>query len=165
MRDIRISGDPVLRTPCEPVTVIDDRVRTLVADLLETVDTDGRAGLAANQIGVGLRAFSWNIHEEIGYMLNPVIIEVSEEQQELGEEGCLSIPNLWYPCERPLYAKCEGTDLDGKPVMIEGEDIWARLIQHETDHLDGSLFIDRLTKGVRRRAMKDMREALEKGAF
>jgi peptide deformylase len=94
-------------------------------------------------------------------MLNPVVVEVSEEQQELGEEGCLSIPGLWFPCERPLYAKCEGIDLDGNPVVLEGEEIWARLIQHETDHLDGKLFIDRLTKSVRKRAMKEMREALE----
>jgi len=160
MREIRISGDPVLRTPCEPITEIDDRVRSLVQDLLDTVDAEGRAGLSANQIGVSLRAFSWNIDENVGYVLNPVVVEMSEELQELGEEGCLSIPDLWYPCERPAYAKCEGTDLDGNPVVVEGEEIWARLVQHETDHLDGKLFIDRLTKDVRKRAMKEMREKL-----
>jgi peptide deformylase len=160
MREIRISGDPVLRTPCEPITEIDDRVRSLVQDLLDTVDAEGRAGLSANQIGVSLRAFSWNIDDNAGYVLNPVVVEMSEEFQELGEEGCLSIPDLWYPCERPAYAKCEGTDLDGNPVVVEGEEIWARLVQHETDHLEGKLFIDRLTKDVRKKAMKEMREKL-----
>jgi peptide deformylase len=160
MREIRISGDPVLRTPCEPITEIDDGVRSLVQDLLDTVDAEGRAGLSANQIGVSLRAFSWNIDENVGYVLNPVVVEMSEEFQELGEEGCLSIPDLWYPCERPAYAKCEGTDLDGNPVVVEGEGIWARLVQHETDHLDGKLFIDRLKKDVRKQAMKEMREKL-----
>lgn len=164
MRDIRISGDPVLRTPCDPIAEVDDAVRTLVEDLLETVDHDGRAGLAANQIGVGLRAFSWNIEGDIGYILNPVITEMSAENQELGEEGCLSIPGLWYPCERPSYARAEGTDLDGGPVVVEGEGIWARLVQHECDHLDGRLFIDRLAKDVRKRAMREIREALEEEA-
>lgn len=159
MRDIRVTGDPVLRTACAPVTEIDDAVRALVADLLETVDADGRAGLAANQIGVGLRAFSWNIEGDVGYVLNPVITEVSEENQELADEGCLSIPGLWFPCDRPAFARCEGTDLEGNAVVVEGEEIWARLIQHECDHLDGMLFIDRLAKDVKRRARRDMREA------
>ncbi|WP_062378493.1 peptide deformylase [Demequina pelophila] len=161
MRDIRTIGDPVLRTPCEPITEVDDRVRQLVEDLLETVDHDGRAGLAANQIGVSLKAFSWNIDGEIGYILNPSIVEVSDELQDLGEEGCLSVPGLWYPCERPAYAKAIGTDLDGGEVVIEGEEIWARLINHECDHLDGKLYLDRLKKDVRRRAMRELRESLE----
>lgn len=161
MRDIRVIGDPVLRTPCEPITVIDDRVRQLVEDLVETVDHDGRAGLAANQIGVSLRAFSWNIDDEIGYILNPVIVEVATENQELGEEGCLSVPGLWYPCERTSYARAVGTDLEGNEVVVEGEEIWARLIQHEVDHLDGKLYLDRLKRDVRRTAMRELRESLE----
>ena len=87
MREIRTVGDPVLRTPCDPITSIDDRVRSLVADLVETVDHDGRAGLAANQIGVGLRAFAWNIEDEVGYVLNPKIVELSDDFQD-GDEGC-----------------------------------------------------------------------------
>ena len=162
MREIRVTGDPVLRTPCEPITEIDDRVRILVDDLLETVDYDGRAGLAAPQIGVSLRAFSWNIDGDIGYILNPVITENSDELQELGEEGCLSVPGLWYPCERPAFARAEGTDLDGNIVVVEGEEIWARLINHECDHLNGKLYLDRLEKGVRRQAMKELRESLER---
>ncbi|WP_084126810.1 peptide deformylase [Demequina sp. NBRC 110054] len=162
MREIRVTGDPVLRTPCETITEIDDHVRGLVEDLLETVDYEGRAGLAANQIGVSLRAFSWNIDGDIGYILNPVITENSDEMQELGEEGCLSVPGLWYPCERPAYAKAEGIDLDGNPVVIDGEEIWARLINHECDHLNGKLYLDRLGKGVRKQAMRELRESLEK---
>ena len=161
MRDIRVTGDPVLRTPCAPITEITDAVRLLVADLLETVDTEGRAGLAANQIGVGLRAFSWNIDGNLGYMLNPVVTVTSEEKQELAEEGCLSVPGLWFECDRAAFARCEGTDLDGNPVAIEGEGIWSRLIHHEVDHLDGKLFIDRLAKDVRKRALKQIREEIE----
>ncbi|WP_062385412.1 peptide deformylase [Demequina iriomotensis] len=161
MRDIRVIGDPVLRTPCEPISEIDDRVRQLVEDLLETVDYEGRAGLAANQIGVSLRAFSWNIDGDIGYILNPEIVEVSEDFQELGEEGCLSVPGLWYECERPAYARAVGTDLNGDKVEIDGEEIWARLINHEVDHLDGKLYLDRLRKDVRRKAMRELRESLE----
>ncbi len=92
--------------------------------------------LPANQIGVSLRAFSWNIDGNIGYVLNPEIVENHAEYQELGDEGCLSVPGLWYPCERPLYAKAVGTDLDGNEVVVEGEEIWARLVNHEVDHLE-----------------------------
>jgi peptide deformylase len=157
MREIRIIGDPVLRTPCEEITTIDDRVRALVADLLETVDHEGRAGLAANQIGVGLRAFSWNIDDEIGYVLNPRIVALSEDFQE-GEEGCLSVPGLWYPTRRAWYARVVGTDLDGNEVEIEGTELMARALQHEVDHLDGMLYLDRLDRSVRKKAMRAVRD-------
>lgn len=157
MREIRIIGDPVLRTPCEEITTIDDRVRSLVADLLETVDQDGRAGLAANQIGVSLRAFSWNIDDEIGYVLNPRIVALSDDVQE-GEEGCLSVPGLWYPTRRAWYARVVGTDLDGNDVEVEGTELMARALQHEVDHLDGKLYLDRLDKSVRKKAMRAVRE-------
>ncbi len=160
MRDIRVVGDPVLRTPCEPITDIDDRVKMLVEDLLETVDTEGRAGLAANQIGVSLRAFSWNIDDEIGYVLNPRLVEVSEEEYQDGDEGCLSVPGLWFPTERAWYARVEGTDLDGKTVVVEGEELMARCLQHECDHLDGMLYIDRLERAQRKKAMRAIREML-----
>ncbi len=122
MRDIRVVGDPVLRTPCDPITDIDDRVRALVADLLETVDHEGRAGLAANQIGVSLQAFSWNIEDEVGYVLNPRLVAVSEEEYQDGDEGCLSVPGLWFPTERAWYARVEGIDLDGKEIVVEGDE-------------------------------------------
>lgn len=159
MREIRTVGDPVLRTPCDPITVIDDRVRSLVEDLLETVDTDGRAGLAANQIGVGLRAFSWNIDDEVGYVLNPTIVELSDDYQD-GDEGCLSVPNLWYPTKRAWYARVVGTDLDGREVVVEGTELMARCLQHEVDHLDGMLYLDRLERSVRKKAMRAVREQL-----
>jgi peptide deformylase len=159
MREIRIIGDPVLRTPCEPITGIDARVRSLVEDLLETVDQEGRAGLSANQIGVSLRAFSWNIEDEIGYVLNPVVVEVSDDYQD-GDEGCLSVPGLWYPTNRAWYARVVGTDLDGKEVSVEGTELMARCLQHEVDHLDGMLYLDRLERSVRKKAMRAMREQL-----
>lgn len=159
IREIRVIGDPILRTPTEWITDIDDKVKSLVEDLLETVDMDGRAGLAANQIGVGLRAFSWNIDGEIGYVLNPTIAEVNMEEYQDGDEGCLSVPGLWYPTERAWYARVEGIDLDGKPVVVEGEELMARCLQHESDHLEGMLYIDRLDRSTRRKALKAIREA------
>ena len=160
MREIRTVGDPVLRTPCEPIREIDATVRTLVEDLLETVDHEGRAGLAANQIGVGLRAFSWNIDDEIGYVLNPRVVELSEEEYQDGDEGCLSVPGLWFPTKRAWYARVEGEDLDRKPVVVEGVELMARCLQHEVDHLDGMLYLDRLERSVRKKAMRTMREQL-----
>ncbi|TGO04421.1 peptide deformylase [Serinibacter arcticus] len=156
-RDIRLIGDPVLRTPCAPITTVDDRVRTLVADLLETVDHEGRAGLAANQIGVGLRAFSWNVEGDLGYVLNPTVVELSDELQD-GDEGCLSVPSLWFPTTRAQRARAVGTDLDGNEVVVEGQGLMARCIQHEVDHLDGMLYIERLERGVRKQAMRALRD-------
>ena len=156
-RDIRIIGDPVLRTQCEWITDIDDSVKQLVEALLETVDEDGRAGLAANQIGVGLRAFSWNIDGEIGYILNPRIDELNFDEYQDGDEGCLSVPGLWYPTKRAWYARATGIDLDGKEVVVEGEELMGRCIQHECDHLEGHLYLDRLDRKNRAKAMKDLR--------
>ena len=160
MRDIRVVGDPVLRTPCEPIRDRDARVRSLVEDLLETVDADGRAGLAANQIGVNLRAFSWNIDDEIGYVLNPRLVETSEDEYQDGDEGCLSVPGLWFPTNRAWYARVIGEDLDGREVVVEGTELMARCLQHECDHLDGLLFLDRLERAERKKAMRAIREQL-----
>ena len=146
IREIRIVGDPVLRTPCDPITDVDARVRSLVEDLLETVDMDGRAGLAANQIGVNLRAFSWNSDDEIGYVLNPVLVAMSPEEYQDDDEGCLSVPGLWFPTHRAWYARVEGTGL------------MARCLQHEVDQLDGMLYLDRLERSVRKKAMRAVRE-------
>jgi peptide deformylase len=157
IREIRVVGDPVLRTPCEPVAEIDDRVRALVTDLVETVDMEGRAGLAANQIGVSLRAFSYNIDDEVGYVLNPRIVELSEATQD-GDEGCLSVPGLWFPTKRAHYARVVGTDLDGAEVLVEGAGLMARCLQHEVDHLDGHLYLDRLDRAMRKKAMAAVRE-------
>ena len=146
IREIRTVPDPVLRTPCETIREITPAVRRLVQDLLDTVDDPGRAGLSANQIGVGLRAFSYNINGKIGYVLNPVLEEKSGEQY--GDEGCLSVPGLWYKTRRADYARVRGIDLDGNEVVLE----------HETDHLDGHVYLDRLEKTERREALRYMRE-------
>lgn len=158
-RNIRVVGDPVLRTPCEWITdPKDPGVRQLVEDLLENVDQEGRAGLAANQIGVSLRAFSWNIDGEVGYVLNPKLVEVSKDEYQDGDEGCLSVPNLFYPTERAWYARVEGIDLDGKPVVVEGEELMGRCLQHETDHLEGILYIDKLERKYRKAALQQVRK-------
>ena len=156
-RDIRIIGDPILRTQCEWITSIDDSVKSLVDDLLETVDEDGRAGLAANQIGVGMRAFSWNIDGRIGYILNPRIDELNFDEYQDGDEGCLSVPGLWYPTRRAWYARAVGIDLSGKEVVVEGEELMGRCIQHECDHLEGHLYLARLDRRNRAEAMKELR--------
>ncbi|SNS47886.1 peptide deformylase [Micrococcales bacterium KH10] len=160
VREIRVLPDPVLRTPCEEITEIDDRVRGLVQDLIDTVDDDGRAGLAANQIGVSLRAFSWNIEDEVGYVLNPRIVDLSEDEYQDGDEGCLSVPGLWFPTKRAWYAKVEGIDLDGNKVTVEGTELMARCLQHECDHLEGMLYLDRLERAARKKAMQTIREQL-----
>ena len=158
VREIRIFGDPVLRTVCAPVEEIDDGVRALVADLVETVELPGRAGVAAPQIGVALRAFSYNIDGDIGYVLNPVLTEVRVEPQPTGE-GCLSVPGLWHDAQRYPWARVEGTDLDGEPVILEGAGLLAQALQHETDHLDGKLFLSRLDPETRKTAMREVRES------
>ncbi|MDR2799292.1 MAG: peptide deformylase [Bifidobacteriaceae bacterium] len=153
VRDIRLLGDPVLRTPCEEITKIDDQVRELIQDLIDTTDMEGRAGVAANQIGVSLRAFSLNIEGKVDYIINPKIVKLSKELQTDIEEGCLSIPEKWYLTIRAEKARCEGIDLDGKKKVIEGVGLLARALQHECDHLDGHLYIDRL-KGSEKRKMR-----------
>lgn len=157
IREIRVIPDPVLRTVCDPITTITPAVRHLVQDLVDTVDDPGRAGLSANQIGISLRAFSYNIEGRVGYVLNPVLEETSGEQD--GEEGCLSVPGLWYPTRRADYARVRGIDVDGKTVVLEGRGVMGRMLQHECDHLDGHIYLDRLEKGVRRQAMRQLRAA------
>lgn len=155
-RPIRLFGDPVLRTASEPVGAIDDRVRSLVADLVDTVQLPGRAGVAACQIGVGLRAFSYNVDGRLGYVLNPEIVELAGEPEDI-DEGCLSVPGLWFPTSRHPFAKVRGTDLDGAQVEVEGSGQFAQALQHETDHLNGLLYLDRLSKERRREAMQAIR--------
>ena len=159
VRLIRRIGDPVLRTPCDPITVIDNGVRSLVDDLLETVDQEGRAGLSANQIGGSLRAFSWNVDDQVGYVLNPVLVEISEASQD-GGEGCLSVPGQWYPTHRAWYARVVGEDLERNEVVVEGTGLMGRCLQHETDHLDGRLYLDRLDGATKRAAMRTLRRQL-----
>ncbi|TFV47818.1 peptide deformylase [Blastococcus sp. TF02A-35] len=156
IRPIREVGDPVLRTPTDEVRSFDRELAALVRDLLETVDHPGRAGLAANQIGVGKRAFSYNVDGVIGHVVNPRIVELSEETQD-GDEGCLSVPGIWAPTVRAMHAVVEGVDLNGEPVRVEGSGLLARCLQHEVDHLDGKLFLDRLTGEARKSALRALR--------
>lgn len=157
-RPIRLFGDPVLKTPTADIAAIDDGIRSLVKDLIDTVTLPGRAGVAATQIGVGLRAFSYNIHGEIGYILNPRLVEVTGEP-ELLEEGCLSVPELWFTTMRYPFARVTGIDLEGSPIELSGTGLMAQALQHETDHLDGFLYIDKLDPALRREAMKQIRES------
>ena len=155
IREIRVIPDPVLRTPCETIDTITPAIRRMVQDLLDTVDDPGRAGLSANQIGISLRAFSYNIEGKLGYVLNPVLEETSGDQY--GDEGCLSVPGLWYKTRRADYARVRGIDVEGKTVVLEGRGIMGRMLQHETDHLDGHIYLDRLEKEERRAAMRTLR--------
>ena len=156
-RQIRLFGDPVLKTVSDPVRPKDD-VRGLVEDLIDTVRVPGRAGVAAPQIGVNQRVFSYNVDGEVGYIINPVVVEVSGEP-ELVDEGCLSIPGFYFQRMRYPFARVTGTDLEGNPVELSGEGLMAQALQHETDHLDGKLFIDGMEKDARREAMAAIRNS------
>ncbi len=156
VRDIRLFGDPVLRTAADPVRAFDDRLAALVADLEETVALPGRAGLAAPQIGVGLRVFAYDVEGVRGHVVNPRVVSATGSQ--VGDEGCLSLPGLWFPAVRPETVTVEGSDAAGRPVTVTGSGLLARCLVHETDHLDGRLFLERLDAGDRRAAMKALRE-------
>jgi peptide deformylase len=153
IRPIRELGDPVLRTPADPIRAFDRELAALVRDLEETVDHPGRAGLAGPQIGVSARVFSYNIDGVIGHVVNPRIVELSAETQD-GDEGCLSVPGIWAPTVRAMRAVVEGFDQHGEPLRLEGSGLMARCLQHEVDHLDGKVFLDRLTGDARRAAFR-----------
>jgi peptide deformylase len=157
VQPIRLFGDPILRRRAVEVDDYDKEIRTLVQDLTDTMLAAPGAGLAAPQIGVGLRVFTWNVHGEIGHLVNPVL-SLSDETQD-GAEGCLSLPELTYECLRALSVVATGFDMYGEPQRIEGSELLARAIQHETDHLDGILFIDKLDTEARKAAMKEIRES------
>jgi peptide deformylase len=159
IRPIRVLGDAVLRTPCDPVTSFDAELRALVTDLLDTVTGEkGRAGVAANQIGVSARVFSYAVRDAVGYVVNPVLTAVSEDIEE-DDEGCLSIPGFYFPRRRAVSATVQGFDQHGEPITVSGTGFLARALQHEVDHLDGKLFIDGLTGDARRKALRAIRAA------
>ncbi len=157
IRPIRLFGDPVLRRRAIEVVDFDSELRQLVTDLTDTMLEAPGAGLAAPQIGVGLRVFTWNVEGEVGHLINPSL-DLSAELQD-GPEGCLSLPELTYDCIRALSVVASGFNMYGDPVRIEGSELLARAIQHETDHLDGVLFIDRLDDEARKAAMREIRES------
>jgi peptide deformylase len=155
-REIRQWGDPVLRTSCDPVMVFDDSIAGLCTDLIDTVTArEGRAGLAANQIGVGLRAFSWYVDGDVGVVVNPRLVATAGVQD--GDEGCLSLPGLWFPLHRSEFAAVEGVDASGSPITVEGTGLMARCLQHECGHLDGQLYIDLLDGDAKRAAQRAAR--------
>lgn len=156
--NIRIIGDPVLRTVADPVTEFGPELAKLVADMTETMEDVDGAGLAAPQIGVSQRVFTYRIDGVEGHIINPVL-ENSGDYQADHVEGCLSIPGLAFPVRRFRATRATGVDLDGNPVTVEGEGMLARCFQHETDHLDGILFTDRLEGEDRKEALRSIRNA------
>lgn len=157
IQPIRLFGDPVLVSPAAAVIDFDKELRNLIADLTDTMHDAPGAGLAAPQIGVPLRVFVWDIDDELGHLINPSL-DLSEELQE-GEEGCLSFPELLYETPRAMQAVAKGWNMYGEPITVEGTQLLARALQHETDHLDGIVFIDRLSVENRKIAMKEIRES------
>ena len=157
LQEIRHFGDPVLITPAALVVDFDKEIRNLIADLTETMLNAPGAGLAAPQIGVSLRAFVWHVDDVLGHLINPTLVMSGEI--EIDEEGCLSFPDLTYPTPRSLRAVARGFNMFGEPIEVDGSELLARALQHENDHLDGILFIDRMSKADRKIAMKDIRES------
>lgn len=158
---IRTFGDPVLRTPAVPVEEIDEGVRRLAADMIETMYDAPGVGLAAPQIGVSRRVAVFDAQDGLGarVLVNPVIVEMSGEWTM--DEGCLSVPGHFWPITRPGFARVRALDLDGNEVEHAGDELLGRVLQHEVDHLDGTLLIERLPRRTRAQALRDLRnEAL-----
>lgn len=162
---IRLIGDPVLRTRCAEVTEIDGSIATLAKEMIETMHDAPGIGLAAPQVGVLKRMFVYDIHDgqAPGVIINPVVSEARGEW--VYEEGCLSIPGLYWECTRPKEIHFTGRDLDGNEISIDADELLARVYQHETDHLDGVLFIDRLDRDTKKKALRTIREIQMSGSF
>jgi peptide deformylase len=158
VQPIRLFGDPVLRTAAEPVVDFDAELRRLVKDLTETMLDENGVGLAAPQLGVGLRVFTYDVDDVIGHIVNPVLDFPDDEEQD-GPEGCLSIPGLYFDTKRRLNVVARGVNEYGDPLQIVGTELMARCVQHETDHLDGILFVDRLDAETKKEAMRAIRDA------
>jgi peptide deformylase len=158
IHQIRLLGDPVLREPCRDVEVFDDALRALAREMTEAMYEAPGVGLAANQVGLSLRLFVYDAGDGSGpsAVANPEVVDPEDEQNE--EEGCLSIPGVYRPTVRALRVRLNGIDLGGAPVSIEAEGLLARIFQHETDHLNGKLYIDRLPEAARRAALAEYRD-------
>lgn len=157
VREIRLYGDPVLSSKCDLVKDFSEKTQSLIEDLIDTTKEPGRAGVAAPQIGVSLRAFSYNVDGTVGYLVNPEKL-ILEGEPELIEEGCLSVPGLWHKTLRYPKAQLTGYQLDGTLITVSGEGLLAQALQHEYDHLDGTLYLDRLSVEERKEAMKLLRQ-------
>ena len=158
VRPIRLFGDPILKSRADELSVPSPRAEDVIADLLDTVKLPGRAGVAANQIGVGFRAFSYNIDGTTGYLINPVLVRVSGDLEEM-EEGCLSVPGLSFPRLRYPHAVARGLDLEGNVVEVEGTGLMAQALQHEIDHLNGELYFEGLAPDNKKAALRAIRQA------
>jgi peptide deformylase len=158
VREIRLFGDPVLKSSCDPIKDFGPKTHSLIEDLIDTTKVPGRAGVAANQIGISLRAFSYNVAGKVGYLINPKNL-VLKGEPILVEEGCLSVPGNWHLTTRYPEAELTGNQLDGTEITISGTGLLAQALQHELDHLDGLLYLDRLTQEERKEAMKIVRKS------
>jgi peptide deformylase len=158
VQPIRLFGDPVLRSKADPVVDFDKELRGLVKDLTETLLDAGGAGLAAPQLGVGLRVFVFDVDDTVGHLVNPVL-EFPDDEEQDGPEGCLSIPGIYIDTKRRANVVARGFNEYGDPVQLVGTGMMARCCQHEVDHLDGILFLDRLDAQARKQAMKEIRQA------
>lgn len=158
LRPIRIFGDPVLKTPTAKVTSFDADLARLVDDMIETMYAAPGVGLAANQIGVALQVFVYDIGEGVGHVINPVL-ELGGDIEEDEYEGCLSVPGLSYPTPRATAATVTGVDINNQPVQVSGTGYLARAFQHEVGHLNGYLYLDHLEPKESKAAMKDIRRS------
>jgi len=158
VREIRLYGDPVLNSKCDSIRDFGEKTILLIEDLIATTKEPGRAGVAAPQIGVSLRAVSYNVAGVVGYLINPENL-VLEGEPSLVDEGCLSVPGLWHKTLRYPKAKLSGYQLDGSLITVSGEGLLAQALQHEYDHLDGRLYLDRLSPEERKEAMKLLRQS------
>jgi len=154
--DIRVFGDPVLRTPAEEVARIDSDLVRLADDMIETMYDAPGVGLAGPQVGVSLRLIVFDDGTGPRKLVNPELHDLEGEQE--AEEGCLSIPGLYFPVKRAMTVRVTAIELDGTPVAFDAEEFLARILQHETDHVNGILFIDRLSTEDRKEAMRRIRE-------
>ncbi len=153
---VRVFGDPVLRKVASEITDVDEKLVKLVDDMLETMYAEPGIGLAAPQVGVGRRLFVYDVGEGPEAIVNPVIAEARGEW--VYEEGCLSVPGLYWEIVRPKEIHLTCYDLDGNEVSIEADELLARLFQHELDHLDGVMLVDHLDDDTRKAAMRTLRE-------
>jgi peptide deformylase len=155
---IRTFGDPVLRMKTKPIVDVDDTVRILVKDLIETMYAAPGVGLAANQIGVARRIAVFDAQDELGprVMINPEILETSGTLEY--DEGCLSVPGRYWEITRPAFARVRALDLDGNQVEYQGDGLLGRVLQHEVAHLDGGLLFDELPKRVRKKVLQELRD-------
>lgn len=171
IRRVTLRGNPVLHRPCREVRAFDDELRHLVADMFASMEAANGVGLAANQIGVDLRVFVYHCPDasgefRTGAIVNPVLVPVPGQALTPpveDEEGCLSVPGEYAPLARPAVAEVSGQDITGEPLRVRGDGVLARCLQHETDHLNGMLYVDRLTGPELSRVLTSLGNRIRRG--